>query len=633
MKLRASCGPYLLKTVGILLVVLLIKATPVYAQATFRIAYRPHALGFGREVVLGTTGAPSKPKDVVLINRGTALISLGQPAASGDFSVDIASTTCGETLAVKSKCDVAVVFTPTTTGKRTGVLTVGNDSSNAPNISVPLTGVGVPGRVTYHPKSVGFPRTAVGSLSSKTATVVLVNNNPIPMTISSVAASPSPTFGQTNGCGNSLGAHSQCTVQVTFSPTSAGLQRGALTINDDAAGGSQKVALHGIGAAPPGTGGSVGYVVEGSVSNTSNQSALFAIPWLKTGSFSDQWVIFPYTNDSSVSLTAVGPVQASGSACVFAGGYDSGNLYSYSFDPATGTPTPMSTVATGAPGSFPQGTFRPNADYIYLLENPSGATFTLNVYSVQADCSVALANTITVASAAVSASTDSTGQHLFIVGDCPGNSGTSCIDTYSLSNPSLPSEIGTPLQLPDPGCRPSNGIVGVLSGFIPVPSTEVLAAVGDACTGSGGAANDPILSYLYGSGGLEIGSTLSVSPWQPFGLTAESSGQWVYYSASQQTPTTTEHALVQFDVDQSDGALSESSSGPTLLPSSVEGGDDAVAFGKDTLGKEWIFEAVGGGAAAWALDPANGSLTFKATSPGPRNFQGGVVPETLGFVP
>ncbi len=633
MKSCASCRPYLLKTVGILLSVLLIKATPVHAQLTFKIAYRPHALGFGREVVLGTTGAPSKPKNVVLINQGTALISLAPPAASGDFIVDNASTTCGPTLAAKSKCDVAVVFQPTAIGKRTGVLTLVNDSSNAPKISVPLTGIGVPGRLTYHPKSIGFPRTLVGSTSSKIATVMLVNNNPIAMTISSIAASPSPTFAETNGCGNSLAAHSKCPVQVTFSPTSLGVQRGALTISDDAAGGSQKVALHGTGSAAPGARSNVGYVVMGSVINSLNQSALFAIPWLKTESFSDQWVIFPVTSDSILSLAAVSPLQASGSACVFAGGYESGNLYSYSFNPATGAPTLVSAVVTGTPDSFPNGTVRPNADYIYLLKNPSGTTWNVDVYLVAPDCSVVSKNTIAAPSAAISASTDSTGQNLFIVGDCPGNGGNSCIYTYSLTNPALPSATGTPLQLPDPGCRPSNGIVGVLSGFVPVPATEVLAAVGDACSGSGGAANDHILSYLYGSGGLAFGSTLSISPWQPSGLTAEPSGQWVYYSATQQTPTATEDALVQFDVDQSTGTLNESPSGPTLLPSSVEGGAGAVTFGKDTMGHEWIFEAVGNGAAAWALDPASGSLTFKATSPAPLNFEGGLTPETLGFVP
>ncbi len=611
-------------------VLLFMRASPLHAQFSHKIDYRPHALVFGQEVILGANGAQSNPKQIVLVNQGSAPLSVGQPTVNGDFNIYKTSTTCGSILAPQSRCEVAVVFQPIAPGKRTGTLMISNSSSNAPRILVPLSGVGVTGHLTYHPKAIGFPPTLVGSTSSKVASVLLFNNNPVTMTISGISASL--PFGQTNNCGTSLAARSGCTAQVTFSPSRLGVQRGALIISDDAAGGSQKVALHGTGSATPSARSSVGYVVMGSVSNSSNQSALFAIPWLKSSSFSDRWIIFPYTDDSMDSVMAVGPVQTNGFACVLAGGYDTGNLYSYRFNPVAGTATAVSTVAAYPPDSFPNGTIRPNADYIYLLENPSGTIWNLDVYLVASDCSFSLVKKIMAPDAAISASTDSNGQYLFVVGDCPGNGGNSCIYSYSLSNPASPSATGAPLQLPSPGCRPSTGIVGVPSGLIPVPSTEVLAAEGNACTGSGPAVNEHILSYLY-TGVLTLGSAIDVSPWLPLGLTAEPSGQWVYYSANRQTATSTQYSLIQFDVNSSSGKLTESSSGPLLVPSSVAGSDGDLTFGKDTLGREWIFETAGSGAAAWALDPATGRLTFKTISPAPRNFTGGLVPETLGFIP
>jgi hypothetical protein len=63
----------------------------------------------------------------------------------------------------------------------------------------------------------------------------------------SVALSVSGDFAQTTTCGGSIAARTNCTVSVVFTPTTAGVRAGALTITDNVSGLSQTVALAGFG--------------------------------------------------------------------------------------------------------------------------------------------------------------------------------------------------------------------------------------------------------------------------------------------------------------------------------------------------------------------------------------------------
>jgi hypothetical protein len=54
-------------------------------------------------------------------------------------------------------------------------------------------------------------------------------------------------FAQTNTCGSSVAAGGNCTISVTFTPTSAGTRTGAVTVTDNASGSPQTVSLSGTG--------------------------------------------------------------------------------------------------------------------------------------------------------------------------------------------------------------------------------------------------------------------------------------------------------------------------------------------------------------------------------------------------
>jgi len=93
--------------------------------------------------------------------------------------------------------------------------------------------------------SLAFGGQIVNTTSAEQS-VTLTNGGDASLTISSIATSAN--FGQTNNCAGSVPASGSCTINVTFSPTTAGPLTGALTITDNSngvAGTTQSVALSG----------------------------------------------------------------------------------------------------------------------------------------------------------------------------------------------------------------------------------------------------------------------------------------------------------------------------------------------------------------------------------------------------
>jgi hypothetical protein len=78
---------------------------------------------------------------VTFSNTGTATdaLGIGSIATSGDFRVE--KNTCGTSLAAGASCKINVIFHPTATGTRTGILTIKDFNPNSPN-TVTLSGTG-----------------------------------------------------------------------------------------------------------------------------------------------------------------------------------------------------------------------------------------------------------------------------------------------------------------------------------------------------------------------------------------------------------------------------------------------------------------------------------------------------------
>jgi hypothetical protein len=78
----------------------------------------PASLSFGGYGV----GTASPSQVVTISNTGGITVSLTSESVSGDFQ--IVTNTCGPTLAPNTGCAVAITFTPTVAGPRTGGLTI-----------------------------------------------------------------------------------------------------------------------------------------------------------------------------------------------------------------------------------------------------------------------------------------------------------------------------------------------------------------------------------------------------------------------------------------------------------------------------------------------------------------------------
>ena len=108
-------------------------------------AFTPRAAGSGLALFPGTLGFPtqtiattSPPQFVFLTNIGTGALALTSITTSGDFT---GVNNCGTTVAVGASCGIAITFTPSAVGARTGSISVVDDATGSPH-TVTLSGTG-----------------------------------------------------------------------------------------------------------------------------------------------------------------------------------------------------------------------------------------------------------------------------------------------------------------------------------------------------------------------------------------------------------------------------------------------------------------------------------------------------------
>lgn len=201
------------------------------------VSLSPTSLNFGPTYVNKTT----PPKNVTMTNTGNATLNIAGVAASGDFAQ---TNTCGSQIGAGGNCVISVTFTPTTTGTRTGAITITDNASGSPQ-SVSLTGNGIVAIASLSPTSLTFGSQNVGTFS--TAQIVKLSNpGHGRLNISSIAASGD--FSATNDCNGLVPPGTSCTISVIFSPTAGGTRTGKLTLTDNALDSPQIVGLTGTGS-------------------------------------------------------------------------------------------------------------------------------------------------------------------------------------------------------------------------------------------------------------------------------------------------------------------------------------------------------------------------------------------------
>jgi hypothetical protein len=204
----------------------------------------PGSLTFGGQGV----GIPSAPQVITLINSQQVPLNITNMtftgADGGDFSQQ---NNCNGTVAAGGTCAINVTFTPGALGTRTAELNVNDNGPNNPQ-TASLTGTGVV-PVTLSSSSISFGSVLIGN-SATAKPITLTNNQSVALTNINITISGAASYTQVNTCGASIPGGGQCTITVTFAPTTSGAQTGTVNISDSASNSPQSISLQGSGTVP-----------------------------------------------------------------------------------------------------------------------------------------------------------------------------------------------------------------------------------------------------------------------------------------------------------------------------------------------------------------------------------------------
>jgi hypothetical protein len=206
------------------------------------IALAPGSLTFGPQPV-DTTSAP---ETFALLDAGSLPLSISSIVASSDFAQ---TNNCGSAVQPGAPCRLSVTFRPSTTGTRSGAITITDDAQGSPH-KLLLTGTGTSGSgpvVSLKPASLPFLLLRTAGTTSPAQTVKLTNVGSPELNITGITLTgPDPQdFAQSNNCPPTVASGASCLITVTFTPTAQGVRAVSILITDSAPGSPQTVPLSG----------------------------------------------------------------------------------------------------------------------------------------------------------------------------------------------------------------------------------------------------------------------------------------------------------------------------------------------------------------------------------------------------
>jgi len=187
----------------------------------------------------------STSQTVVLTNNQSTMLTINSIVVTGTNKADYsAKSSCGMSVGPALHCTITVTFKPLAPLTRTASLVI---TDSAGTQTVPLTGTAT--EVKLSPTALAFGSVTVRQ--TKSLPVTLSNIGASAFSIVSpgivITGTAAADYAQTNNCGSSVAAGSNCTITVTFKPTKKGARGATLNINDNGGPSPQKVALNGTG--------------------------------------------------------------------------------------------------------------------------------------------------------------------------------------------------------------------------------------------------------------------------------------------------------------------------------------------------------------------------------------------------
>lgn len=196
------------------------------------------ASSFGNEQI-----GSSKVSGVVLKNTGVGPLAISGMAVTGaDYTEATGSaSTCSSTLAAGAECQYPVTFTPSAAGPRPGQASA---TTSAGVLVAPFDGTGVPASADL--SAPAFAATSMGGSSYGTATLKNTGIGALDVTVPGQGSVSGAGYSfESTTCSTSLLPGAECSIVVTFAPTSPGASSGTLTVSTGA--GVKSVALGSTG--------------------------------------------------------------------------------------------------------------------------------------------------------------------------------------------------------------------------------------------------------------------------------------------------------------------------------------------------------------------------------------------------
>ena len=189
-----------------------------------------------------------------ILNIGGADLHVSSVTSNDNaFTTDFAN---GGTVSPQGSRAVAVTFTPTGEGSFGGLITVSSDDGNEQTIDLSVTGVGVAAGapdISLSSSSFGFGEINIGSFG--TATLTISNTGSANLNVTNISDNHQEAEVFTTDFDNQNGAvinpNGSIDVELTFTPSNAGLYEASLEITSNDPQGVVSASLSGTGIIPP----------------------------------------------------------------------------------------------------------------------------------------------------------------------------------------------------------------------------------------------------------------------------------------------------------------------------------------------------------------------------------------------
>lgn len=214
-------------------------------------------------VVLGDTSAAAT---FTVTNAGEDVSGSISPVITGANASEFTAQNGCTTLAGAGTCTITVTFTPTSAGAKTANLVVNASPGGTVMATLLATGQ-TPGTLSIAPSSLAFGSIEVGTASTS-QTFTISNTGSVAtsaLTVTKAGSNPAEfTVGADTCSGMTLAGGANCTIEVSFTPSAAGMSAASIVVSATT-GGSVNGAVTGTGLDPASLSVSPGFQDFGTV--------------------------------------------------------------------------------------------------------------------------------------------------------------------------------------------------------------------------------------------------------------------------------------------------------------------------------------------------------------------------------